>query len=34
MTTGANTPTMYRVDISKDTDVWMNVIGGEGTNTR
>ena len=21
--------TMYRVDISKDTDVWMNVIGGE-----
>ena len=21
--------TMYRVDRSKDTDVWMNVIGGE-----
>ena len=33
VTTGANTPTMYRVDISTDTDVWMNVIGGEGTNT-
>ena len=29
VTTGANTPTMYRVDISTDTDVWMNVIGGE-----
>ena len=23
--------TMYRVDISKDTDVWMNVIGGEAS---
>ena len=33
VTTGANAPTMYRVDISRDTDVWMNVIGGEGTNT-
>ena len=27
--TGVDMPTMYRVDISKDTDVWMNVIGGE-----
>ena len=26
---GGDMPTMYRVDISKDTDVWMNVIGGE-----
>ena len=29
VTTGANTATMYRVDISTDTDVWHNVIGGE-----
>ena len=27
--TGVDMPTMYRVDKSKDTDVWMNVIGGE-----
>ena len=31
VTTGANTATMYRVDISTDTDVWMNVIGGEAS---
>ena len=30
-TTEANTATMYRVDISEDTDVWMNVIGGEAS---
>ena len=28
---GADMPTMYRVDISKDTLVWMNVIGGEAS---
>ena len=29
--TGGDAPTMYRVDISTDTDVWMNFIGGEAS---